>query len=264
MRVAFSASTAILRRDLWMLDLATGERRQLTAAAGDNHSPLWSPDGVTLTFASSRAGPQRILRMQVASAATPETLVGGDQRTPGSWSPDGRRLAFHEVHPDRGRDTWMWLDRSGETAAPWLATGANERVPAFSPDGRWIAYVSDLEAGVGDQVYIKPADRGVDRVPLRVSPVGGTEPVWAAAEPTLYYRQGRALYRAEIQTDPLRVGRLEHLFDGRFLTDPLGNLPAYDVAPDGERFVMVELAGRVNVIHLLSGWQPSLVRSPGD
>lgn len=276
-RVAFAATTAILRRDIWLLDLPSGDRRQLTAEAGDNHSPLWSRDGATLTFASSRAGLQQLFRLRPRDPDTAGLLLGGDLRTPGSWSPDGDRLAFHEVHPDRDRDIWLWRedgdarDAAGEggdgtdagSPAPWLATAANERAPAFSPDGRWLAYVSDGE-GDGDQVYVRAAGNGdaagsdATGPPLRVSHAGGTEPVWAQSGATLFHRRGRGLYRVDITADDRgqpAAGAPEHLFDGTFLADPLGNLPAYDVDPDGDGFVMLEFASRAGVVHLLSGWR---------
>ncbi|MCY4662800.1 MAG: hypothetical protein OXF93_23815 [Acidobacteria bacterium] len=260
-RVAFSATTAVLRRDLWLLDLERGTRRQLTRDAGDNHSPLWTRDGAALTFASSRTGLQRIFRLGIRNAEIAGPLFGGDLRAPGSWSPDGRRLAFHEVHADRARDIWTW--RRGGEPEPWLATGANERAPAFSPDGRWLAYVSDAEGDDGDQVYLQTFgdDAGP---PLRVSPAGGTEPVWAKTGATLFYRRGRGLYRVGVGDDGsgrTAAGAPEHLFDGAFLADPLGNLPAYDVG-GGPRLVMLRPAGRSDTIHLLGGWQSTVIASP--
>ena len=260
-QAAFSATTAVLRRDLWLLDLDRGARRQLTRDAGDNHSPLWTRDGAALTFASSRTGLQRIFRLRAGSGEVSGPLFGGDLRAPGSWSPDGQRLAFHEVHADRARDIWIW--RRGGEPEPWLATAANERAPAFSPDGRWLAYVSDAEHGDGDQVYVRAVDD--DAVPpLRVSPAGGTEPVWAPSEATLFYRRGRGLFRAAIAADGSgrpAAGVPEHLFDGAFLADPLDNLPAYDVGA-GSGFLMLRPAGRPDTLHLLGGWQAAVLAPP--
>ena len=261
-RVAFSATTAVLRRDLWLLDLDRGTRRQITRDAGDNHSPLWTRDGTALTFASSRTGLQHVFGLDPRSAEVAGPLFGGDLRAPGSWSPDGRRLAFHEVHADRARDIWIW-PRGGEPE-PWLATPANERAPAFSPDGRWLAYVSDAESGHGDQVYVRAAD-GADATPLRVSAAGGTEPVWSPADGTLFFRRGRGLYRVAIDDAggrPAAEGP-EHLFDGVFLDDPLGNLPAYDASADGPSFVMLRPAGRSGTIHVLGGWQAAVLAPSG-
>ena len=257
-RVAVSVVTAILRRDIWLLDLAGGDRRQATAEAGDNHSPLWSPDGATLTFASSRTGLQRLFLLRVRGLDVSGPLVGGDQRTPGSWSPDGRRLAFHELRPDRLRDIWTWRDGSAGEATPWLATNANERAPAFSPDGHWLAYVSDADSHDGDQVYIRPAVGPADGPAIRITPVGGTEPIWDKSGGALFYRRGRSLYRVAIDASGQPGAEPEHLFDGTYLGDPLGNLPAYDAAPDGERFLMLEPAGRVGAVHLFTGWQATV------
>lgn len=257
-QVAVSAVTAFLRRDLWLLDLAAGNRRQITGEAGDNHSPLWSRDGGALTFASSRAGLQRLFRLGVRDGEVVGPLLGGDQRTPGSWSPDERRLAFHELRPDRLRDIWMWSAGPGDEAAPWLATDANERAPAFSPDGRWIAYVSDADTHAGDQVYVRAADGTSDGTAIRITPAGGTEPVWAKAGGALFYRRGRGLFRVVLDDGGTPLGVPEHLFDGAYLGDPLGNLPAYDTAPDGERFLMLEAAGRAPLVHLLTGWQSTV------
>ena len=258
---AFSATTAVLRRDLWLLDLDRGTRRQLTRDAGDNHSPLWTRDGAALTFASSRTGLQRVFRLRTGTGEVSGPLFGGDLRAPGSWSPDGQRLAFHEVHADRARDIWLW--RRGGEPEPWLATAANERAPAFSPDGRWLAYVSDAEPGEGDQVYVRAVDD--DAAPaVRVSPAGGTEPVWAPSEATLFFRRGRGLFRAAIAGDGFgrpAAGVPEHLFDGAFLADPLDNLPAYDVGA-GPRLLMLRPAGRSDTMHLLGGWQAAVFAPP--
>ena len=111
-RIAVAVRSDTFRRDLWLLDSETKARRQLTEDAGDNHTPLWSADG-RITFASNREGPQRIYRTTTDVRPTIETLVFGDGRTPGSWSPNGRRLFFHESYPDRGRDIWIVEGRAG-------------------------------------------------------------------------------------------------------------------------------------------------------
>ncbi len=249
--IAMAIRSGTFSRDLWVQDVQTGERRQLTEA-GDNHSPVWSSDGTHITFASNREGPQRIYRTTAAAPPVVETLIFGDARTPGSWTRDGRSLFFHESYPERGRDIWVWTtDASGNgQGALLVGTDANERTPAISPDGRWLAYVSDAEDG--DQVYLRryPGDIGT-----RVSPSGGSEPVWAQDGSELFYRRGRDLFVVQVAEDSDEPAQALHLFAGRFLSDPGGNIRSYDVDAEGARFMMLRPVGRATRLQVLSHWQ---------
>jgi len=260
-KVAFSAMSALFRRDLWVYDLSSRRRQQITRDAGDNHSPLWSINESTLTFASSRNGLQRLFQIALPDMDTNGPLFGGDLRVPGSWSQDGNSLAFHEVHPSRGRDILTWSMERGTEA--WRATDYNERAPRFSPDGRWIAYVSD-EEGEGNQVYLRSSvsDPLQDRA-TRVSPIGGTEPVWGKDGNSLFFRRGREFYETTITGENPNVSQPQHLFDGVYVNDVLDNLAAYDVTANNDRFLMLRQPHPVGIIHLLNNWQ-SWVFPPPD
>ena len=261
-KVAFSAMSALFRRDLWLYDLSSQRRQQITQDAGDNHSPLWSITDPILTFASSRSGLQRLFQITLPSMDTTGPLFEGDLRTPGSWSRDGKNLAFHEVHPSRGRDIWTWSIERG--AEPWRATDYNERAPRFSPDGRWIAYVSD-EEGEGNQVYLR-SSVGDPLLGLagRVSPIGGTEPVWSKDGAHLFFRRGREFYETTITGDKPNIGQPVHLFDGVYVNDVLDNLTSYDVTTSNNRFLMLRQPHPVRIIHLISGWQSSVFPPPDN
>ncbi len=243
-------------RDLWEYDTATGTRRQLTSDAGDNHSPVWTPDGRHVTFASNRDGPQGLYQLSPSEPLTVETLLAGDTRTPGSWGRDGRTLFFHESSFDRQRDVWLWDALDGaESPRLLIGTPANERAPAISPDGRWLAYVSDREDG--DQVYIRAYPEGAAR---RISTTGGAEPVWSKDGLELFYRRGRHLFvmnthdvndMATVDDERLMS---RQLFAGSFVSDPGGHVPSYDVSPDGTRFVMLRPTSRTTEISVLTGW----------
>jgi len=162
---------------------------------------------------------------------------------PLSWSPDGKLLAFTEMHPDTGADLWI-LPRGGEPY-PFVQTPANEPAGAFSPHGRFLAYQSD-ESG-RPEIYIQPFPGPGARV--LVSTAGGKEPVWSRSGSELYYRQGTAMVEIPIATEPvLRVGKAEVLFDGPYQADRAGH-SAYDVSPDGKRFLMIrnEGAGEIDL-----------------
>ncbi len=92
-------------------------------------------------------------------------------QSPNSWSPDGELLAFIEVNPVTGTDIWM-LRLSDRKAQPFIKTPFNEGAPRFSPDGRWLAYVSD-ESG-RQEIYVQsyPGPGGK----WQISTEGGTEP----------------------------------------------------------------------------------------
>jgi Tol biopolymer transport system component len=239
-------------RDLWTYDLETGKRRRLTQEAGQNHSPLWSEDGRWVTFASNRDGPQRIYRVTVGARNTIETLLFGDGRTPGSWSPADRDLFFHERQQDRGRDIWIWTRQSGEGRI-LLGTNANERTPAISPNGRWLAYVSDAKDG--DQVYLRPHP---GETSTRVSPAGGVEPVWSRDGSELFFRSGPGLFSVAVDPKTGESSSSRRQFSGVFVTDPGGNVPAYDVSIDGTRFLMLRPDTRARSLFVVDHWQSSV------
>ena len=257
-QIIAASRTDPFSRDLWLVDLGTHHRQRLTEDAGDNHSPIWSPDGRRVVFASSRDGPQRIYSMPTTGDATPDTLLFGDGRTPGSWSQDGRTLFFHETHTTQARDIWMWSTDDAESSR-LIITRANERAPAVSPDSKWLAFVSDDEAG--DQIYVQPhPDNGGRR---RVSAIGGTEPVWAHNGLELFYRRGPEVHVVAFDSATGVVTSAARLFDGGFATDPDGNVPTYDVSPDGSRLLMLRPAARVDVLRLLRYWAPVVFAANG-
>ena len=244
--IAFARRSDVLARDLWVYDIDAAERRQLTRQTGDNHSPRWSDRTGYLTFASSRGGPQRIYRLDVSGhpelsgPAAAEVVLDGDGHTPGGWSAD--TLYFHQTG-SRSRDIWRWRNGNGE---PLIATDADERAPTASPDGRWLAFVSDTTGG--DHVYIQPLPAGT---PIRVSTGGGSEPVWSRDGSELFFRRGHELRTQPFDDDgPAPPAR--RLFEGVFLTDPGGSQAAYDVHPDG-RFLMLRPATAAAELRIMTG-----------
>jgi serine/threonine-protein kinase len=161
----------------------------------------------------------------------------------GSWSGDGKALVFHERPGGRSqnRDLWMLHPGAPEPRSPFLVTPFNERAPVFSPNGRWIAYVSN-ESG-RDEVYVRPYSGPEQRV--TVSSGGGTEPVWARNGRELFYREGDRMMVVSVSDAgraPLSLGPPQQLFEGSYIRDP-GNaaaLPNYDVNEDGRAFLMIQ------------------------
>ena len=234
-RLAFA-----LLNDIWVYDFQTGTKTR-TTYRGVNQAPVWTPDGRHIAFSSSQDVTRPTLYwVDSAGGAEPEILSrGGEVQFPSSWSPDGRTLAYAEiakVSPETGLDVWL-LQGGG----PWqrqrlISTPFKDDSGMFSPDGRALAWVSD-ETG-RSQVYVRPYPSGARTL---VSPEGGAEPIWSRSGAELFYRYGRGVYAVPITTKgTVTAGRSSLLFEGNFEGGPLTpGIPSYDVALDGQRFVMV-------------------------
>ncbi len=137
---------------------------------------------------------------------------------------------------------------------PLIRSPANERAPALSPDGRWIAYVSD-ESG-RDEVYVQ-AFGGSTTGRFTISTEGGREPVWARDGSELFYRTGDRLMSVPVElTDTFEAGAARELFRGDFDSDRMGTNQYYDVDLDGSRFIMSQPVGEggPDHLHLVAGF----------
>ena len=142
--------------------------------------------------------------------------------------------------------------RIGESIAPVAATAANERSPAVSPDGRWIAYVSD--ASGRDEVYVARLDRAGET--MQMTKAGATEPVWGREG--LFYRDGESLVLRALVSG--RLGEPRALFEGHFERDPGANLASYDVDPQGRFFIMLKSASQPRELRVVKNWGSELGR----
>jgi hypothetical protein len=245
--------------DIWVHDLQRGTRTRVTGG-GANRFPVWNGRGTQLAFqaaespgrfslfsrdAAGGAEPAPLMAALTGSAAlhagTAGLLPGSMPRpgsanphVPASWSADGRHLAFAERKPGAQRDIWV-LPIDAEPA-PFVLTPFDEWSPAFSPNGEWLAYVSN-ESG-RNEVYVQPYPGPGAK--WLISTDGGTEPAWSHDGKELFYRRDGQMFAVAVQSTPaFSASRPRFLFDGPFeTTDASRN---YDVLPDG-RFLMVRTA----------------------
>lgn len=229
------------RAELWVYDVESGDGRLLTRAGTDpNLAPIWAPGAARIIYRVPEDDTVEGGLFWIAADGSDdgERLMTSDTADYGtSVSPDGQTLIFTRVF-DPGtnahREIWA-LSLDGDRSATPLLTGPLGRSNgALSPDGHWLAYRSN-ESGKS-LVY-------VDRYPDLGSPsvVGeGEGSVWSADGKELYYRAGRAMMAAAIQTDPtLRIGEPAVLFEGTYFST--GGARQYHVSPDG-RFLMIREA----------------------
>jgi eukaryotic-like serine/threonine-protein kinase len=184
-------------RDVWIGDLERGAWSRLPAS-GESISPTWRPDGLAIAFAYSKTGPFNLFIRPTDASGELQPLIDSPwNQVPTSWSADGRLLAFTEYHPVTGADVWLLDLRTHERRAA-VRTLFDESHARFSPDGRWIAYMSN-ESGRWD-VFARRADGSGARHQLSTS--GGAWPCWSVDGRTLYFSVAGRTAAVAIQPSP--------------------------------------------------------------
>jgi hypothetical protein len=241
--------------EIWTYDIARSALSQLTYDAGSN--PVWSSEGSRIIFSAVREGSSDLFWRGTDRSAVEERLTRSPLRkTPHSVSADGSTLAFVEEGERTGRDI-AFLAFDDRSARPFLNTAANETSFAFSPDGRWIAYVSDAEGR--NEVFV--ASRTDPAKAVQVSLGGGTEPLWRRDSAELFYRAADRMMAVVVRTNGA-VDRPRELFRGQFQTGR-GGRAAYDVSADGVRFLMIkspEAEQPPRELHVVLGWSATAQR----
>jgi Tol biopolymer transport system component len=178
-----------------------------------------------------------IYRMAADGSGQPQLVLdGANPRFPIAWSPVARHLAFVEWHPQNMRDIWIYSDAGHPQTESLVATPFDEFAPRFSPDGRWLAYVSN-ESG-RYEVYVQPYPERHGRWLISVG--GGTEPLWATNGQALFYRNGNDMMEVSVRTEPtFAVEPPTVVFTKAFKTGVYSTL-SYDISADGQRFLMIE------------------------
>ena len=160
---------------------------------------------------------------------------------PSSWSVDGKIqiLTVFSLTGGTGLDIDALSMDGDRKLTPLLREKYNEAMPDISPDGRWMAYVSDVSGQL--EVYVRPFP-DVNKELYRVSTSGGDSPLWSPDGRELFYRSGDSAMTVALQTEPtLKPGKPEVLFRGNYVS-LLPSLPllSWDISPDGKRFLMMK------------------------
>ena len=223
--------------EIWIIELSTGGGFPLTSSPPAVKHPLWSPDGTRVAF--DRVGPSLNSELFVGRS----TGIGDAERvitqfpsidySSYDWSPDGRFILLGvQESTTVGLSQNLWLLPLDERRArPLLKSAFNKTEGRFSPDGRWLSYVSD-ESGAS-QVYVQSFPELGFRA--QVSVAGGSQPRWRRDGKELFYLAAdRKLMAVKVRATPtsFEAGVPVALFD-------LPNEGSrYDVAADGQRFLI--------------------------
>jgi Tol biopolymer transport system component len=224
------------------LDLARQARRRVTFGANPTWA-IWGPGPDRVTFMSDHEGPQALYaRRMDAGPEEIETLwkpPDAGYLSVGSWSHDGKVLAFTRSSEAKSND--IWLLESGKTPRPFVASKFDEMWPDISPDGEWLLYTSD---GPGHPEVFARSLSGQGNT-LQVSAGEGQEPLWSRDGASAFYWQPveakpghRVLFRVRVTrvTDSVAFGVPERLFEGSYYAAYPGH--SWDVGPDGRFLVL--------------------------
>jgi len=221
-------------QDLWIYDLGRNTLMRLTFSSGTG-MPLWMPDSRWLLYRTRV--PDFSFREKLADGSGPEKILLGndyDDRSaaPLSISPDGKTLLFGRRGPPRTGFYSMALDGSGKIQ-PYLESAFVLENAQFSPDGHWVAYTSN-ESG-RDEVYVQPFPGPGGK--WMVSSGGASFPYWARNGREIFFRADDKMMAVPVEIQPTFKAGTPHLLfqSGAYLAQ--GN---YDVAPDGQHFLMIK------------------------
>jgi serine/threonine-protein kinase len=229
------------RDEVWVKVLGTGPFTRLAFDGTIAYRPMWTPGGRSVTYISDRAGINQLLVRPADGSGSPTVLTQAARPIDeGFQSRDGRWLILR-VGAGGGRDIYGLRLGIDSVPSSLIATEFEEYSPALSPDGRWLAYVSN-ESGRAE-VYVRPFPN-VGAAKWQVSSSGGTEPLWANSSRELFFKNGNAeLVAVSVETRPaFRIQRSRPLFSIRgYYAEELHT--SYAVSPDDRSFIFVRRLG---------------------
>ena len=249
-------STSPSESTLWLVDLARGGATPLSSGRGRNDTPVWSPDGTRVVWAADRDGAQNLFVKSVDEVAPERLLFQSDVpfKNPADWSPDGQWIVMTQLDPDTAQNVWL-LDASGTKPPTAIARGpVRDNGGPVSPDGRWIAYVSEDSGRF--EVYVQSFPAPGRKV--QVSEDSAARAWWT--------RDGRQLVLLGGDFRTLsRVDLTPGATLGAGTAKAFARLPAdlvwVDAMPDRQRFLAIapERTG-TGAVTVVQNWRAALVQ----
>jgi Tol biopolymer transport system component len=246
--------------DIWMLDLARGTTTRFTFTPSAESCPLWSPDGTSIVFSSNRGGNFDLYQKNSTGTGSEEVLLQtGAELYADDWSLDGRYILYESNGPKTRFDLWVLPMTGDRKPFPFLQTEFNETHSQFSPDGRWVAYVSD-ESG-RPEVYVQSFAPSGGK--WQISTGGGDQPEWRRDGKELFYlSSSKQLMSVPIISGaPFEAGIPVQLFEVFVPVKSLtGDRNDYVIADNGQKFLVCSLVDKeiARPITVVSNWRAAL------
>jgi Tol biopolymer transport system component len=246
-RIAFAMYDAGTNKNqIWVGDVARGTQMRLTAGPGENLTPIWSPDGDRVAFASDGKHQDDLIVRSTSGAGGDEALSDEPgQKVPFDWSRDGRYVLYFDrpatgVRSPRLSILPLFGERKPFVLYPTTSDG--QLVAAFSPDGRWVAFANG-ESGRTEVYAVSFPDA---KRKVQISVAGGDSPRWRPDGREIFYLgPGRTLVAVAVEPGPdLKLGVPRALFELP------GGAERWDVAPDGQRFLVNAPVVETNAVPL--------------
>ncbi len=231
--------------NIWLQNLTSGAMSQFTLRPGSNRAAVWSPNGRGIVFASTQPSISDIYQKPASGGKEELVVHAGVGATTYDWSPDGKSVVYSQYGEKTNDDLWLLPVEGDRKPVPYLQDPSNEVLGSFSPNGRWMAYVSD-ESGP-PQVYVQTIPAGSGK--WQVSTAGGSQPRWRRDGRELYYvAPDRKLMAVPVKRGAAASGSFEAgapqpLFGGMVFNGLLSQAFFYQPSADGERFMVTVLSG---------------------
>jgi len=222
--------------DIWIDELARGTLTRLTFEGTQAAYPVWTHDGKMIAYYSNRHGGDLYAKASSGLGGEKVLVESDELKYPTDWTPDGGLLLYMNFVGGKGPHLWIHQTAAEKKDYPLLGTNFAEENGRFSPDGRWLAYVSE-ETGK-DELFVVPFPSLSSK--WQVSTAGGEQAVWRADGKELFYvAQDRKLMAVGIETkgDDFKATLPRELFSSA-ITHVHHNYRQYDATPDGQRFII--------------------------
>lgn len=210
--------------DIWVYHITRGTLTRLTFAGGNNDLPIWSPDGKYVVYSAEKGKSPNIFRKPWDGSGAEERLTNDpNAQNPTSFTPDGKMLSY-----EQNGDIWILPLEGDRKPWPFIQSSAIEVGEYFSPDGRWMAYVSN-ESGKSE-VYVTAFPKREGKWQISVG--GGAGPIWSRNGKELFFTNGSSLMVVNVT-----AGSTFDFSVPRKLCDIPPSTSVWDIAVDGQQFL---------------------------